>query len=411
MSIYKPKGRNTYIMDFTFKGQRVYETTGETDKRRAQRIHDKRLNDLRDGAAGLLKKKQQYYLGEAARDWRGKPRRKPWSKSTEGIVDGSLKHLLAFFGEERLLADIDARDIAAYQKEQLAKRGLSNRTVNIEVGVLRKVLIATGHWQRMKDEVHMLEERGDVGKALTVEREKLLLQECANSASRLLLPFVSLAIDTGARYDTIRTLQWGRVDLKKGLIVIGKDKTKAGTGRVVPLNARAVATLAEWAESFPDREPEHYVFPSERYKQTDNEGNFEVVGTDPTKPVGAVKSAWESAKRRTRWRCEECAEGWLDKREGGYACQDCGAACEELPEGLTSFRFHDLRHTFVSRAITAGVPLPVIAKVVGWNLSTVVDMAERYGHFEEDDLRRAVDAVGAPRAWNVVEMPRARAAD
>ncbi|HMD21640.1 MAG TPA: hypothetical protein VKH40_15030, partial [Alloacidobacterium sp.] len=39
---------------------------------------------------------------------------------------------------------------------------------------------------------------------------------------------------------------------------------------------------------------------------------------------------------------------------------------------------------------------PIIAKVVGWRLSTVVDMAERYGHFEEDALRRAVEAIGAP---------------
>jgi integrase len=427
MSIYKPKGRNTYIMDFTFKGQRVYETTGETDKRRAQRIHDKRLNDLKDGAAGLLKKKQQYYLGEAAKDWRDKPRRKPWSKSTESIVDGALRYLIehevvdadgktrreGYFDPERLLADIDARDIAAYQRARLsAPRKLSNRTVNIEVGMLRKILIATGHWQRLKDEVHMLEEREDVGKALKAGQERLLLEECAASASRLLLPFVTLAIDTGARYDTIRTLQWGRVDLEQGRIVIGKDKTKAGTGRVVPLNARAVATLAEWAGQFPDRAPEHYVFPAERYKQTDSDGNFEVVGTDPTKPVGAIKSAWESAKRRTRWRCEACAEGWLDKREGCYVCQDCGAGCDGLPTGASEFRFHDLRHTAVSRMIEAGQPLPIIAKVVGWKLSTVVEMAERYGHFEEDAMRRAVESIGAPSApstRNVVQMPRHRA--
>lgn len=407
MSIYKPKGRDTYVMDFVFKGQRVYETTGETDKRRAQRKHDQRFNDLKDGAAGLRKKQQQYYLGEAAREWRNKPRRKPWSKAMEGIVDGALKHLLPFFGEDRLLADIDSREIAAYQKEQLTKRKLSNRSVNIEVGVLRKVLIAMGHWQRLKDEVHMLEERSDVGKALTAEQERLLLQECADSASRILLPFVTLAIDTGARYNTIRTLTWEQVDLPERRLRIGKDKTKAGTGRIVPLNGRAVAVLTDWALQFPDRKPEHYVFPSEQYKQTDKEGTIAIHASDPSKPVGTIKSAWETAKKRTRWRCEPCGDGWLDKRAGGgYICQQCNTEYETLPAGANSFRFHDLRHTSVSRMIVGGVPLPVIAKVVGWRLSTVVDMAERYGHFEEDALRRAVESIGmgtpaspAPPSW------------
>jgi integrase len=83
----------------------------------------------------------------------------------------------------------------------------------------------------------------------------MLLEEWDRNASHALLPFVMLAIDTGARYDTIRTLQWGRVDLERGRIKIGKEKTQAGTGRVVPLNARAFETLRFWASQFPDRKP------------------------------------------------------------------------------------------------------------------------------------------------------------
>jgi len=43
-------------------------------------------------------------------------------------------------------------------------------------------------------------------------------------------------------------------------------------------------------------------------------------------------------------------------------------------------------HEFVTQSI---------AKVVGWRLSTVIEMAERYGHFEESALRRAVEAIAA----------------
>lgn len=41
-------------------------------------------------------------------------------------------------------------------------------------------------------------------------------------------------------------------------------------------------------------------------------------------------------------------------------------------------------------------PLPIIAKVVGWELSTVVAMAQRYGHFPEEDMRSAVEAISTP---------------
>lgn len=405
MSIYKPKGRNVFAMDFVFKGHRVYETTGETDRRRAQKVHDQRLNDLRDGAAGLRPKKRHYYLGAAAQEWRSKRRKKPWSPSMESIVDGALRRIVPAFGADRLLADIEAKDIASFQQARLFEpKRPSNRTINMEVGVLRKILIATGHWARLRDEVQMLEERADAGQALNSEQERMLLEECGRSVSRALLPFVILAIDTGARYDTIRTLQWERVDLTRGLIKIGKDKTKAGTGRVVPLNVRALKTLQHWASLFPNREPKHFVFPIERYGLHGRKGTFGGVvrpyEVDSTNPVGTIQSAWESAKRRTRRHCPECPEGTLVDRESeGYECENCRALLSELPEALSAFRFHDLRHTAVSRMITAGQPLPIIAKVVGWKLSTVIEMAERYGHFEEDALRRAVETIGTPAPY------------
>jgi integrase len=402
MSIYRQKGRKTYMMDFVFKGHRVYETTGEQDKRRAQRVHDQRLNELRDGAAGVRKKQHQYFLGAAAEEWRAKPRKHPWSPSMVGIVDGALKRVIPAFGEDRLLADIEAEDIATYQRARLAEaKRPSNRTVNMEIGVLRKILIHTGHWPRLREDVHMLQERTDVGKALTPDQERLLLAECGRSVSRALLPFVTLAIDTGARYDTIRTLQWGRVDLEKGFIKIGKDKTAAGTGRTVPLNVRALQTVRHWAAQFPERKPEYFVFPVELYGLRGEKGKFggtvKVYKTDLAHPVGTIQSAWETAKRRTQRHCPQCTGGTLkDHKPKGHRCDTCKSRFDKLPEALSTFRFHDLRHTAVSRMIEAGQPLPIIAKVVGWRLSTVVEMAERYGHFEQDALRRAVEAIAAP---------------
>ena len=123
-----------------------------------------------------------------------------------------------------------------------------------------------------------------------------------------------LALETGARFNTIRTLQWGNIDFANRCLKFGKDKTPSGTGRTVPLNHRAVETLTFWAQQFPNRQPEHYVFPLEKCGKSGTEESFgftrEVIyKTDPLQPIGDVKEAWEGAKRRTQRHCPNCKDG------------------------------------------------------------------------------------------------------
>jgi len=56
------------------------------------------------------------------------------------------------------------------------------------------------------------------------EEETALLQACGKSRSRSLVPFVTLTIETGARYGTIRTLQWGCVDFESRCLKWGRIK-------------------------------------------------------------------------------------------------------------------------------------------------------------------------------------------
>jgi len=41
--------------------------------------------------------------------------------------------------------------------------------------------------------------------------------------------------------------------------------------------------------------------------------------------------------------------------------------------------------------LDAGVPIAKVAKIVGWSASTMVRRAARYGHFEVEELRSAVE--------------------
>jgi integrase len=64
-------------------------------------------------------------------------------------------------------------------------------------------------------------------------------------------------------------------------------------------------------------------------------------------------------------------------------------------------RFHDLRHTAISRMIAEKTPIPIIAQLVGWSPTTMWEMAKKYGHFEQDELRDAVEKISANREWAV----------
>lgn len=400
MTLYRPKGSKVYVMDFMFHGQRIRETTGMSSITRAREAEDKRKQGLRDGAAGIRKAGAPRLLSVAAAEWQ-ETKQAAWSPKMAEIAANSMTHLLPLLGK-KLLVDIEAADVARYQKARLAENA-SPRSVNIEVAMLRQIMRKSGMWERIRQDVVMLKERDDVGRAITQVEEIVLLHECGRSRSRILLPFVTLALETGARFNTIRTLQWSNIDFANRCLRFGKDKTSAGTGRTVPLNLRALETLSFWSQQFPARQPEHYVFPREKCGCAGAEESFGFTGavvydTDPSQPIGDVKEAWESAKGRTRRYCRSCQNAVLRERPGsgkGYVCETCGCETHVLPVGLTGVRFHDLRHTAVSRMIAAGIPLPIIAKIVGWSAGTMAKMAARYGHFTMEELRGAVEAISS----------------
>jgi integrase len=374
MAVFRYKGSKVWTMDFLFHSQRIRESTGTRSKTLALKIEDKRRRALEEGAAGIRKQRQPLLLSVAADEWLDMKRATLAPRSVI-IEKANLAHLLPELGR-KLICDLDARDIARYQQKRISEEA-SPKTVNLEIGTLRATLKRSGQWARLQPEVKMLPTRDDVGRAITTEEETVLLQACSQSRSRSLVPFVTLAIETGARYGVIRTLQWGSVDFENRCLKWGKDKTASGTGRIVPLSQRAVAALSFWATHFPERKPEHYVFPSERYGAGGDEFSPKAYHVDPSKPIGSIKEAWEAA----RVRAARILKG--ETEEAQPKVEIAPLAC----------RFHDLRHTAVSRMLNAGTPIAKVAKIVGWSASTMVLMAKRYGHFSLNDLRGAVESI------------------
>jgi len=163
---------------------------------------------------------------------------------------------------------------------------------------------------------------------LTLEEEQKLTQ----AAAPHVVPLIRLAVDTGGRLSELMGLDWRNVELDKGRIRF--TATKNGEDRTVRLCMRARATLAAL-----DPKQSGPVF------------------TYRGKPVKSMKVAFNRARDRA---------------------------------GLEDLRFHDLRHTFASRLVQAGVPLYEVMHLTGHKS---FEMVQRYSHLAPDYAERAIQAL------------------
>jgi integrase len=356
VALFKYPGKKTWNYEFIFMGQKVRESAHTRSKEMARRAEAARRRQMEESYHGLKKRVAPKLFSVASEEWL-QIKKPTISERSYVIEQANLKHLLPELGA-LLITDIDGKRISEYQQQRLAA-GASPKTVNLEVGTLRAIMRRNRLWSEIQPDVRMLPTRDDIGRAITPEEEAKLLKACGESRSRSLLPAVTLALNTCMRYSEIRFLQWNQVDFTARTITVGKSKTDSGTGRVLPLNTRAWAILEFWATNFPERQPEHYVFPSERYGAAGDDFKACVYDIDPSKPIGRWKEAWEAARDRAGVRC----------------------------------RFHDLRHTGCTRMLEAGVAFPVLAMLMGWSPATTVRMAKRYGHIGQTALRSAVEAI------------------
>ena len=60
--------------------------------------------------------------------------------------------------------------------------------------------------------------------------------------------------------------------------------------------------------------------------------------------------------------------------------------------GIEDVRLHDLRHTYASQCVIEGVPLPVVARLLG---HSHVRMTLRYAHVADRDVAAAAERVGS----------------
>jgi integrase len=167
-------------------------------------------------------------------------------------------------------------------------------------------------------------------RVLSPEEEAYSLAHCGPQ----LKPLVHTTLHTGFRMLELLSIIWDDVDFRRGIITVWAASAKNGESRSVPMNDVVTGVLgALRLHSLPDSP----VFCSSR-------------GT----PYRSFRGAFEHAVRKA---------------------------------GIADFTFHDLRYTFASRLVMAGVDLPTVQALMGHK---GIAMTLRYTHLSNDHKQRAV---------------------
>lgn len=349
MGVYK-RG-DTYWYEFIFVGKRVRESAKTGSKTVAKEAENARRRELERALAGLPSDKREFRINSVLDLVKAYLDAYELSHREQSLLfaKGRLSHITRLLGS-LLLPDVTEHVIRDYMRTRL-KEGVSGRTINMEAGELSRAIGKP--WRTLWPKVRKLEERHEVGKALSPEEESRLLaalnEQKSPNRSQSLGPFIRIAMLTGMRSGEIGALTWGQIDLLNRVVTVGKAKTAKGTGRQIPMNLTLFAVLSAHAEWFTTRfgatKPEHYLFPYG--KPTPN---------DPTRHITDVSGAWDALRKRAGVNC----------------------------------RFHDLRHTVATKMAEGGVPESTMLALLG-HMSRA--MLERYSHIRMAAKRVAVEAL------------------
>lgn len=238
-------------------------------------------------------------------------------------------------------------------------------TYNARVCVLREIFrtlankagLETDPWEGVRlrpDDSHSRRE-------LTLEEIKRLLV-AAKRVGEEWHKLILVGIYTGLRLGDCCRLDWSCINLAQGVIQIVPEKTKRHHNRMVTIpihQALGQALLSGQSDN----------------QTISNQRNL----TGPVLPSVAAMYG------RARWQVSHELARIFGKANIVTSVRIQGRK-KRTPEAT----FHSLRHTFVSLAANAGVPIHIVQSIVGHESTA---MTRHYYHENIDALRRAVDAI------------------
>lgn len=241
-SIYLPPGKKTYMMQYyvTGRGTRVRESTGTSDRRKAQKIADAKETDKDRGlpvAAGVGKIKFEGAVALLEADYQNN------EYSSLGKQQIRIRlHLAPAFGGWRM-AEITPAKIALYTSDRRAV-GASAALVNRELAILRRlfVLCVQGGLLLYRPHIPKLRERN----ARAGFFEQAAFESVRRHLPEVLQSVVTFAYLTGWRIDSeVLTREWRHIDFEANEVRLDPGECKNGEPRVFPLTTELRALLLD----------------------------------------------------------------------------------------------------------------------------------------------------------------------
>lgn len=325
-SVYK-RGA-AYWIRFQHEGQTIRKSARTTRKDVALRV----LVETQEQYARWSRSgRRRYTVAEAIERYNREhvPLLKP---STQAGYRNNVRQLWPHFAHLHL-DEVNKSRIAEFISAR-RRGGTSSPTIRRDLAVLSSIFSCALSWDwfdanPIKNfDKRVVRENPPRVRYLTPEEYERLLA----AAAPYLRPIIQVALQTGMRAGELLPLQWPQVNLRRREITL--TVTKTDMPRVVPLTADAVTTFVSI--------PRHPVSPYVFHKPTTGE------------PYKRIIIGFRGAVRRA---------------------------------GIADFRFHDLRHTYASWAVQAGMDLYRLSRILG---HSTTEMTSKYAHLSTSDLHQAL---------------------
>ncbi|MCZ6495733.1 MAG: site-specific integrase [Alphaproteobacteria bacterium] len=295
----------------------------------------------------------------------------PWAREHLRSGDGTAKRLLSSFPDlhQKKLGEITPWLIDKWRSACL-KAGKKPATINRDLASLKSALNRAVTWSMLDENPIRVVKRSKVDAApsvrflskdeeqalrvaLSTREERIRIERDSANAWRMerghpplpdlrpmafadhLKPMVLLSLNTGLRRGELFGLAWADVDMDNANLTVQGLGAKSGRTRHIPLNSEALDTLRGWKEQCGNSQG--LIFISPKGKRFDN-----------------VRNSW------------------------GKVLKDAG---------IDKFRWHDIRHTFASNLVMAGVDLNTVRELLG---HSDYQMTLRYAHLAPQHKADAV---------------------
>jgi integrase len=253
----------------------------------------------------------------------------------EANTKGICNKLKSYFGD-KFLHEINSRMIEIYKKERMEK--VADNTINNELNTLSGIFTKAFEWGKaLINPVHRVK-RFRIKERKRIldqsEQEALIIASGKEQKAPHLQAMVIFDLYTGLRKEELLTLKWSDVDYENEQIHVRAEIAKYNKDRYIDLGIHALTVL----RSLPKKGD--YVF-------CDKQG----------KPFKNFRRSFESAVTRAK---------------------------------LKDVVIHDLRRTFGSNCVMAGIALATVQKWMGH--ASITTTIKHYGHlgqsFRKEEVKK-----------------------